>query len=66
MNWDQISGEWKKFKGSVQQEWGKLTDDEVDVIAGDRQKLEGQLQKSYGMAKEDAERAVDDWMSRNS
>ena len=36
MNWDQIEGNWQQFKGKVKQQWGKLTDDELDVIAGKR------------------------------
>jgi len=39
MNWDQIEGKWKQFKGSVKQQWGKLTDDDLDHIAGTRDKF---------------------------
>ena len=31
MNWDQIAGNWKQFKGHVKEKWGKLTDDDLDV-----------------------------------
>ena len=41
MNWDQVEGNWKQFKGKVQQKWGKLTDDDVDVINGKRAELVG-------------------------
>ena len=37
MNWDQIEGNWKQLKGNVQQQWGKLTDDQLEVIAGKRE-----------------------------
>ena len=37
MNWDKIEGNWKQLKGKVQQKWGKLTDDQLDVIAGKRE-----------------------------
>ncbi|MEC9433340.1 MAG: CsbD family protein [Pseudomonadota bacterium] len=65
MNWDQVQGKWKQVAGSAQKEWGKLTDDEIDVIAGDRTKLEGKIQERYGVAKEEAERQVDAWLARH-
>ena len=34
MNWDQVEGNWKQLKGSVKEQWGHLTDDNLDVIAG--------------------------------
>jgi len=61
MNWDQIEGKWKQAKGSLKQQWGKLTDDDLDVIAGQRDKLVGKLQERYGYAKEDAQRRADEW-----
>lgn len=64
MNWDQIEGKWKQFRGDVKKRWGKLTDDEVDQVEGNRDKLVGKLQERYGYSKEEAQREVDDW-SRN-
>ena len=61
MNWDQISGKWKQAKGQVKQQWGKLTDDELDVIAGQRDQLVGKVQERYGIAKEEAEKQVHDF-----
>ena len=56
MNWDRVEGNWKTFKGQVQQKWGKLTDDDVNVIEGKRSELSGRLQQRYGVAKDEAER----------
>ena len=61
MNWDRIEGNWKQFKGKVKSQWGKLTDDQLDVIAGNRDQLVGKVQESYGIAKDEAERQVSDW-----
>jgi len=61
MNWDQIEGKWEQTKGSVRRKWGELTDDEVDQIQGDREVLAGKLQERYGLAKDEAERQIDDW-----
>ena len=62
MNWDRVEGDWKQFKGKVQQQWGKLTDDDIDIIEGNRTELLGVIQKRYGLAKDEAERQVDNWM----
>jgi uncharacterized protein YjbJ (UPF0337 family) len=61
MNWDQVEGQWKQVKGKVLEQWGKLTNDDLDEIAGKRDQLIGKVQQRYGMAKEEAEREVDDW-----
>lgn len=61
MNWDQIAGKWTEFKGQVKVKWGKLTDDDLNVIAGKRDQITGILQQRYGYAKEQAEREVDDF-----
>ena len=59
MNWDIIQGKWDQLKGSVKQEWGELTDDEVTQINGDRDRLSGKLQERYGWTKDDAEHQID-------
>jgi uncharacterized protein YjbJ (UPF0337 family) len=61
MNWDQMEGKWKQAKGSLKQQWGKLTDDDLDVIAGRRDKLVGKLQERYGLAKAEAQKKADEW-----
>jgi uncharacterized protein YjbJ (UPF0337 family) len=61
MNWDRVEGDWKQIKGKVQQQWGKLTDDDLDVIEGKRTELAGRIQERYGCAKDEAERQIDSW-----
>ena len=61
MNWDQIAGNWKQLKGVVRTKWGKLTDDDVDVIAGKRDILLGKIQERHGIAREEAEKQLKDW-----
>ena len=58
MNQDQIVGNWKQIKGQVQQKWGKLTNDDVDVINGKREELSGKIQERYGIAKDEAEKQI--------
>jgi uncharacterized protein YjbJ (UPF0337 family) len=58
MNWDTVKGDWKQLKGKVKEAWGKLTDDELDLVAGKRDQLVGLIQKNYGIAREEAESQV--------
>jgi len=62
MNWDRIEGNWKQFKGEAQTQWGKLTEDDLDVVEGKRTALAGKIQERYGIAKDKAEREIDDWL----
>lgn len=62
MNWDRIEGNWKEFKGKVQQHWGDLTNDDLDVIKGKRTELAGRLQQRYGYQKEEAEKQINTWL----
>jgi uncharacterized protein YjbJ (UPF0337 family) len=66
MNWDSVEGKWKQFKGTVKQKWGRLTDDDLDVIAGKRDQLEGKIQERYGITKEEAKKQIDDWNPETS
>lgn len=61
MNWDRVKGNWKQAKGKVMEQWGKLTDDDFDVVAGRREQLAGKIQERYGCAKDEAERQVTEW-----
>lgn len=61
MNSDELAGKWKQVKGTVKQKWGKLTDDDVNVINGNRDQLVGKLQERYGIAREQAEKEASEW-----
>lgn len=62
MNWDQVEGRWKQYKGQVKEKWGRLTDDDLDVINGKRQQLIGRIQQHYGIAREEAEKQTDEFV----
>jgi uncharacterized protein YjbJ (UPF0337 family) len=66
MNSDQLQGKWKQMKGSIKERWGKLTDDDVDIINGHIDQLVGRIQTKYGIAKGEAQRQVDEWMHAGS
>ena len=61
MNWDEVEGRWKQIKGAVKEKWGKLSDDDLDVIAGKREQLVGKIQERYGIARDEAESQVESW-----
>jgi uncharacterized protein YjbJ (UPF0337 family) len=61
MDWNRVEGNWKQFKGQAKEKWGKLTDDDLNVIEGRRDQLEGKLQQRYGFAKDQIHKDVDDW-----
>jgi uncharacterized protein YjbJ (UPF0337 family) len=65
MNWNRIEGNWEQFKGSIQEQWGKLTGDDLDVIDGNRKQLAGKIQERYGKAQDEAEREIDSWLSHH-
>jgi uncharacterized protein YjbJ (UPF0337 family) len=62
MNWQQIEGKWDYAKGKLREKWGKLTDDDIDVIAGKRDQLIGRLKERYGMQKDAAEKEINNWL----
>ena len=66
MNNDRVAGNWKQMKGKIKEQWGKLTDDDLDVIAGKRDQLEGKIQERYGHAKDQVSQDVDTWYGRQT
>jgi len=65
MNSDQMKGSWKQMTGKVKEQWGDLTDDDIQQAAGEREQLAGKIQERYGKTKEEAEREVDEWMAKH-
>ena len=64
MNKDILEGKWKQIKGHITEEWGELTDDEVDQVNGEFDVLAGKLQEKYGYSKEDAKTKINDFVNR--
>ncbi len=65
MNNDTMAGNWKQFTGSILEKWGKLTDDDLDVIAGRKDQMIGKIQEKYGIAKEEAEKEWSEFSTRH-
>jgi uncharacterized protein YjbJ (UPF0337 family) len=66
MNEDRIKGQWKQLAGKLKAKWGKLTDDDLDVINGKRDQLEGKIQERYGYQKDQTKKEIDDWYGRQT
>ena len=62
MNRDVLKGQWTQMKGKIREQWGKLTDDDVDQMQGNAEQLIGKLQERYGRTREQAERELDQWL----
>ena len=61
MNEDTLKGQWTQIRGRIREQWGKLTDDDLDQIQGRAEQLIGRLQQRYGIARDEAKRQVDTW-----
>lgn len=61
MNQDRIKGQWKQLAGKIKTQWGKLTDDDLKVTEGNAEYLTGKVQERYGVAKDEAQKQVDDF-----
>ena len=66
MNEDILQGKWAQLKGKVKEQWGKLTDDEIDELDGRRDQLVGKVQERYGIARDQAARDVDNWLNNTA
>ena len=63
MNRDVLEGQWKQLKGRVKQQWGRLTDDELDTINGRYDELAGLIQERYGYSRDEAANELDMFLS---
>ncbi len=64
--WDRIEGSWKQMSGKVKEQWGKLTDDDLQTVAGKRDQLLGKIQERYGYAKDRAETEISAFEARHA
>ncbi len=65
MNTDILAGKWKQLQGEIKRQWGKLTDDDLDIVEGHYDKLVGLVQERYGYAREDARNEVDRFLQKS-
>jgi uncharacterized protein YjbJ (UPF0337 family) len=65
MNSDVLKGKWHQLKGEIKSQWGRLTDDDLDVVQGDMEKLIGKVQERYGYERDRARKEVDEYFKRH-
>ncbi len=63
MNQDTLKGNWKQLRGKAQEKWGKLTNDDLDVVEGRADQLAGKIQERYGKTRDEADREIKQWCS---
>ena len=66
MNEDTLKGQWMQLKGKIREQWGKLTDDDLDEVEGQSEQLIGKIQERYGVARDEARQQFDTWMKGTS
>lgn len=66
MDWNTIKGNWKQLRGKAKQQWGELTDDDLDKVDGKQTELVGRIQERYGKSRQEAEREVKQWAEGQS
>lgn len=60
MSLDYFEGKWEQARGLIQQKWGKLTKNDMDIINGDIKMLMGKIQEKYGISEKDVKKALKD------
>lgn len=63
---DVTKGTFKQIKGKIKQQWGKLTDDEIDQMEGNAEILAGKLQERYGLDRAEADRQAKEFRTREN
>jgi uncharacterized protein YjbJ (UPF0337 family) len=66
MNWSNIEGSWNDFKVNAKQQWGKLSDQQITDTLGKREHLSSKVQEAYALSKEETERQISDWQSKQT
>ena len=64
MNWSTIENGWNDYKANAKQQWSKLSDQQLNDTHGKREYLMSRVQEVYALSKEDAERQISEWQSK--
>ena len=62
MSWDQVQSKWMQMRGSLRHRWGRLTEDDLDVIAGNRDIFIGRVQERYSISRDEARQRIEEWL----
>jgi len=61
-SWNKVAGNWKRMRGAIKEQWGKLTHNEIRAAQGRREVLNGYIQTRYGIDREAADKQIDEWL----
>ena len=64
MNWENIERGWNNYKANAKQQWSKLSNEQLDSMSGKRDQLASKVQQAYSLTKEETEKQVAEWQSR--
>lgn len=59
----QDEGQWDKFKGKAREEWGELTDQEMEQARGNWEQFVGTVKEKTGQTADAIERKYNEWTS---
>jgi uncharacterized protein YjbJ (UPF0337 family) len=62
MSWEDIEQRWERYRGQLQDRWGRLTEDDLETARASRNDLVERVRDRYGIDRDMAERHVDDWI----
>jgi len=64
MNWSNIQSGWNAYKANAKRQWSKLSEEQITGTQGKREHLSSRVQEAYALSKEDTERQISDWQSK--
>ncbi len=53
-----LKSQWKQLRGKAKEQWGELTDDDLDKVEGKLDQLVGLIQEKYDLSSSKAEAEV--------
>ena len=62
MTWDLLQTKWTQMRGPLRHRWGRLTEDDLDIIAGHRDIFIGRVQERYSVSKGEAQQRIEEWL----
>ena len=60
-----FDAKWKQLRGKAKEQWGELTDDDLDKVEGQLDQLIGVIMEKYELNYAKAEKEVKAFLSKN-
>jgi uncharacterized protein YjbJ (UPF0337 family) len=62
---DILQDKWPELKGQVQQQWSRLTDEDIARLSGKASELVSVLQQRYRYGRVEADMEIRNWLRRH-